>query len=145
MKTPPPPTSFIQTRVSLAETVVGQRVKRNRNRTRVAIGALALGLFSLGGASAATAFFPQYVDLEGVVKSAYADEFVECVSAAGWDARVLEGEAATSILDGFGADPSTYSAVTHHLPQETIVESSHAIGDCQASVSADVGESITIE
>jgi len=142
MKTQPPPVSFVTSRVDHAEAAVGLRLRRSRIRTRVVIGAAALGVFSLGGVGAATAFFPQYVDMEGVVKSAYVDEFVECVRDAGWDATVLDGATAASILDGFGVDPATYSAVGHHLPQESMREASHAIGDCQTEISDRVGESI---
>jgi len=143
MKTQPPPTALIASRVDHAEAAVGLRLRRSRIRTRVAIGAAALGVFSLGGVSAATAFFPQYVDMQGVVKSAYVDEFVECVRAAGWDATVLEGATATSTLDSFAVDPSVYSVVGHHLPEEGLREASHAIGDCQTEVSDRVGESIS--
>jgi len=142
MKTQPPPVSFVASRVDHAEAAVGRRLRRSRIRTRVVIGAAALGVFSLGGVGAATAFFPQYVDMEGVVKSAYVDEFVECVKDAGWDATVLEGATAASILNGFDVDPSAYSAVGHHLPQESLREASNAIGDCQTEVSDRVGESI---
>lgn len=143
MKTQPPPAALVTSRVEHAEAAVGLRLRRSRTRTRVAIGAAALGVFSLGGVSAATAFFPQYVDMEGVVKSAYVDEFVECVRDAGWDAQVLQGANAATILDGFAVDPSAYSAVGHHLAQESLREASHAIGDCQTEVSDRVGESIS--
>ena len=143
MKTQPPPATLVASRVDLAEIAVGRRLRRSRIRSRVAIGAAALGVFSLGGVGAATAFFPRYVDMEGVVKSAYVDEFVECVRDAGWNAEVLEGATAATILDGFGVDSSTYSAVGHHLAQESLREASHAIGDCQTEVSKKAGESIS--
>ncbi|KFF58659.1 hypothetical protein JF66_16930 [Cryobacterium sp. MLB-32] len=110
---------------------------------RIGIGAGALLVLGIAGNGAATAFFPQYVDLDGVVKSVYAEDFVDCIQAAGWDARILPPAESVPIVENWGLDPSTYTAVFSHLLQDTQGQAGRAISLCQEEISEDVGEPIT--
>lgn len=143
MKTAPPDESHIDSRVATAARALDKRITRRGIAQRVGIGVGAAALLGIGGTGAATAFFPHYLDMQGVVKTAYVDRFVDCVRDAGWNADVLGDAEAAPTLESWGADPAMYSVVTHHLLQDTQGQAGRAIGACQLEIADEVGEPIT--
>ena len=141
---PPTPTQ-IDAAVAASERTLRRTIRRRQLSARVGIALGAVVAIGIGGTGAATAFFPQYTDLEGVVKTVYVDDFVECIQDAGWDAAVLSAEEAAPILQGWGAATSTYSVVSNHLAKETQGEAGRAISACQEELSADAGETIMFD
>ncbi|MCU1406780.1 MAG: hypothetical protein JWQ43_3083 [Glaciihabitans sp.] len=145
MRTAPPTADRIDSSVATAERGLRRGISRRRNLSRAGIGAGALVVLGIAGSGAATAFFPQYYDLQGVVKTQYADDFVDCIRAAGWDAQLLNPAEAAPILENWGADASTSSIVTNHLAKETQGESGRAISLCQEQLADEFGEGIMTE
>jgi len=145
MNIAPPTESQIESTVAAAEKTARRRIGHQRNLGRAGIGVGVLVALGLGGSGVATAFFPRYIDLEGVVKAQYAEQFVECIRDAGWDAQILDETDAAPILAGWGADPADHRVVTNHLRQETQGVSGRAITTCQEEIAADVGEGIMAE
>ena len=142
MHTAPPTSAQIVTTVSAAERSLVKRVHRLRAASRVAIGAGALAVLGVAGTGAATAFFPQYSDLQGVVKTEYAQEFVDCIRAAGWHAEILSAAESAPILETWGVDPAENSVINNHLLQSSQGEAGRSITACQDDLSAEAGESI---
>jgi hypothetical protein len=142
MNIAPPTHAQIESTVASAEHSVRRTIGRRRNMARVGIGAGALVVLGIAGNGAATAFFPQYYDLEGVVKTVYAEDFVDCIQAAGWDAQILGPTEGAPIIESWGFDTSTHTVVSSHLLQDTQGEAGRAISLCQEEISADVGEPI---
>jgi hypothetical protein len=142
MKIAPPTHAQIESTVSTAERSVRRTIGRRRNMARVGIGAGAVVVIGIAGTGAATAFFPQYYDLEGVVKTVYAEDFVDCIQAAGWDAQILSPTEGAPTIESWGFDTSTHTVVSSHLLQDTQGEAGRAISLCQEDMSADVGEPI---
>jgi len=145
MKIAPPTSAKIDQAVAAVERSLRATVRRRRIGARVGIGAAALAALGIAGTGAATAFFPQYYDLQGVVKTLYVEDFVDCIRAAGWDAEILSPAEAAPILDGWGVDPATNSVTTHHLLQSTQGQAGRAITTCQEDLSAAAGEPIMAE
>ena len=145
MNIAPPPASQIESTVAAAEKNVRRRIGHQRTLGRAGIGVGVLVALGLGGTGVATAFFPRFVDLQGVVKAQYAEEFVECIRDAGWDAQLLDAADAAPILAGWGADPADHRVVTNHLPQETQGVSGRAITTCQEDIAEEAGEGIMAE
>lgn len=143
MKIAPPDETHIDSRVATAARALEKRITRRGIAQRVGIGVGSAALLGVAGTGAATAFFPHYLDMQGVVKTAYVDQFVDCVRGAGWDATVLGDTEAAPTLESWGADPAVYSVVTHHLLQETSGQAGRAIGACQLQIADEVGEAIT--
>jgi hypothetical protein len=70
MNIAPPGSVRIDSRVAVATKSLNRRITRRRITQRAGIGIGVAALLGLGGTSAATAFFPHYLDLQGVVKAA---------------------------------------------------------------------------
>ena len=142
MNIAPPTSAQIDTTVAAAERSLRKTVRRRRTLTRAGIGAGALAILGVAGTGAATAFFPHYSDMQGVVKTEYAQDFVDCVRAAGWDAEIMSPAESAPILESWGVDPAENSVTDHHLLQSTQGEAGRAITTCQEELSAEAGESI---
>jgi len=142
MNIAPPTPAEIDHTIAAAERNLRQRIGRRRTISRVGIGTGALLILGIAGTGAATAFFPQYFDLQGVVKTAYSEQFIDCVKAAGWDARALPAAEGALVIESWGLDPSTHTVVTSHLAQQTQGEAGRAISACQEKISDKVGEQI---
>ena len=77
MITAPPNSTEVDSRVDAIRSTVSARIRRRSRLGQVGIGTVLAGAFTLTGAGIATASFPVTIDMQGVVKTPYVNEFVQ--------------------------------------------------------------------
>ena len=143
MKTQPPSETAIQNSLAAIEKRVATQIAGRRRTAKVGIGTALVALVGIGGASAAVAgSSPEYLSMDGFVKTSYVQEFVECVHDADWDAKVLDGGDAATILQRASIDADEYSVVRTRVVAESQPLAGRAISACQQEIGERVGEPI---
>lgn len=144
MITAPPNTEIINARVDTIRRDTSALTRRRSTAGRIGIGAALAGAFALSGAGIATASFPATtVDMQGVVKTQYVDDFVQCSEEAGVETVILTGSAATRVLDGWAdIDTADYTAVESRMNSTEQGRLGRALSSCQTEIAAKVGEPI---
>lgn len=144
MITAPPNSTAIENRVSAIRSGVGQRIRRRSHISRIGIGAALAAAFTLTGAGIATATFPVTIDMQGVVKTKYVGEFVQCSEAAGVETVILTGLSATRVLEGWtDIDIANYTAVESRMDSRNQGQLGRALSACQQDIASRVGEPIS--
>lgn len=144
MITAPPSSHDVDTRIDAIRRDVGAQIRRRSAAGRIGIGAALAGAFALSGAGIATAALaPTTVDMQGVLKTRYVDEFVQCSEDAGVETVILTGSAAAQVLEGRGdIDTTQYTAVESRMDSREQGRLGRALSACQAEIAARVGEPI---
>jgi hypothetical protein len=142
MQTELPTDSIIDARISELSRRLDRRLVRRQRGFRLGVGLAAVALLGLGGTTAATAFFPSYLNFDGVVRSAYAQQFVDCVHSKGIPAVILDNTDAASILADRSLRASQWSVVRSRVVGSQLDAAGHAAGDCQTIVGKQVGQPI---
>ncbi|MEV7693775.1 hypothetical protein AB0N73_10650 [Microbacterium sp. NPDC089189] len=144
MITAPPDPTTIDTRLTAVRAKANQRIQRRSHVGRIGIGAALAGTFTLAGAGIATASFPVTIDMQGVVKTKYVDEFVQCSEDAGVETVILTGSTAANVLEGWtDLDIATYTAVESRMDSRDQGRLGRALSACQAEIAERVGEPIS--
>ncbi len=143
MNIAPPEASDVARRVDGIRADVSRRIARRSRATRIGIGATVAAGFALGGAGVASASFPTTVDMQGVVKTKYVDEFVQCSQDAGVETVILTGDASARVLGGRpGIDETRYTAIESRMDSRDQGQLGRALTACQQTIAAEVGEPI---
>lgn len=144
MITAPPNSNEVDNRVSAIRAGVGKRIRRQSHAGRIGVGAALAGAFTLTGAGIATASFPVTIDMQGVVKTKYVDELVQCSEDAGVETVILTGSSADRVLEGWtDLDVANYTAVESRMDSRDQGRLGRALSACQADIAAKVGEPIS--
>ncbi|PQZ93543.1 hypothetical protein CQ018_07655 [Arthrobacter sp. MYb227] len=144
MNIAPPDLMAIERSVDTARRELGKKINRRRHMTRLGLGTALVGMSALGGVGAATAFFPPAtIDMQGIVKTKYADKFIACSEAAGVETVILTGRSAAAVLEGWDdKDPDQYTVVESRFDGGNQPEQAGAISACQEKIAAEVHEPI---
>ena len=142
MQTELPTDLVIDARISELSRRLDRKIVRRQRGFRLGVGLAAVALLGLGGTTAATAFFPSYVNFDGVVKSAYSQQFVDCVHSKGIPAVILDNTDAATVLADRSLSARQWSVIRSRVVDSQLGAAGHAAGDCQALVSKQAGQPI---
>lgn len=95
MEITPPNGPELAERLDRITGQVTSKITRRRRRARIGIGVGVSLALAAGGATAATAFYPNYVTFGAYTKPVYVEKFAGCMSDRGWDTRILSRDAST--------------------------------------------------